>query len=364
MTPVSLRVNGRAVAAEVEPRTHLADFLRDHLLLTATHTGCEHGVCGACTVLIDGAPARACIHFAVGCDGLEVRTVEGLADDAVAARLRHAFKAEHALQCGYCTPGMLVTARDIVHRLPDADDDRVRLELAGNLCRCTGYAGIVRAIRRVLDERPDIARPALVPVPAARFGPVGDADAAPSAPATEGLNQRLRFAQPAERVWAALHDPALIAACVPGAQLDAATPDGIEGLMVVAIGPVRARFAGTAAIAYDEAARSGTVQGTGQDQASGTRLNAAARFQVVPDGDAACVLLVSVEYGLRGALAQLARGRVVDLLAGEVAAMFARSLATRLDGGSAAGPAALSGGCLLLRVAWSWLQRAVGLGKP
>lgn len=364
MTPVSLRVNGRPVATEVEPRTHLADFLRDHLLLTGTHTGCEHGVCGACTVLIDGAPARACIHFAAGCDGMAVQTIEGLAEDPVTARLRDAFTAEHALQCGYCTPGMLVTARDIVHRLPDADDDRVRLELAGNLCRCTGYAGIVRAIRRVLDERLDIARPAPIPVPAARFGPVGDTDVAPAAPVAEGLHQRLRFAQTAERVWAALHDPALIAACVPGAQLDAATPDSIGGVMVVAIGPVRARFGGTAAIAYDEAARSGTVQGAGQDQASGTRLNAAARFQVVPDGDAACVLLVSVEYGLRGALAQLVRGRVVDLLAGEVAAMFARNLAARLDGGAAPGPAALSGGRLLLRVAWIWLRRSVGLSKP
>lgn len=364
MTLVSFWVNGRPVAAEVEPRTHLADFLRDHLLLTGTHTGCEHGVCGACTVLIDDAPARACIHFAAGCDGMEVQTVEGLAEDAVTARLRDAFTVEHALQCGYCTPGMLVTARDIVHRLPDAGDDRVRLELAGNLCRCTGYASIVRAIRRVLDEQLDIARPALSPVPAARFGPLQDPDVATAAPLAEGLNQRLRFAQPAERVWAALHDPALIAACVPGAQLDVATSDSIGGAMVVAIGPVRARFGGTAAIAYDDATRSGTVQGTGQDQASGTRLNAAARFQVTPDGDACCVLLVAVEYGLRGALAQLARGRVVDLLAGEIAAMFARNLAARLAGGAAAGPAALSGGRLLLRVAWAWLRRSSRLAKP
>lgn len=152
MTPVSLRVNGRPVAAaEVEPRTHLADFLRGHLLLTGTHTGCEHGVCGACTVLIDGAPSRACIHFAAGCDGAAVQTIEGLAEDAVTARLRDAFTVEHALQCGYCTPGMLVTVRDIVHRLPDADDDRVRLELAGNLCRCTGYAAFARNLAAPLD---------------------------------------------------------------------------------------------------------------------------------------------------------------------------------------------------------------------
>ena len=150
---IALRVNGQAVAAEVEPRLQLADFVRDHLLLTGTHLGCEHGVCGACTLEIDGAPARSCITYAVACDGAEVRTIEGFDDDAVMVELREAFSAEHALQCGYCTPGMLVTARDIVTRLPDADDARVRYELAGNLCRCTGYVGIVRAIRRVLDSR-------------------------------------------------------------------------------------------------------------------------------------------------------------------------------------------------------------------
>ena len=131
----------------------LADFLRDQLLLTGTHLGCEHGVCGACTLYLDGRPARSCITYAVACDGADVRTIEGFDDDEVMGELREAFSAEHALQCGYCTPGMLVTARDIVLRLPDADEMRMRLELAGNLCRCTGYVGIVRAILRVLAER-------------------------------------------------------------------------------------------------------------------------------------------------------------------------------------------------------------------
>ena len=151
--PFSLTVNGAPVDAVAEPRTSLADCLREHLMLTGTNVGCEHGVCGACTVLIDGAPARSCITLAIACDGADVRTIEGLDDDPVAERLREAFSAEHALQCGYCTPGMLVTARDIVTRLPDADEPRVREELAGNLCRCTGYVGIVRAILRVLAER-------------------------------------------------------------------------------------------------------------------------------------------------------------------------------------------------------------------
>ena len=152
-TALALTVNGAPVSEAVEPRTSLADFLRERLMLTGTNVGCEHGVCGACTVLIDGAPARSCITLAVACDGADVRTIEGLDDDPVAALLREAFAAEHALQCGYCTPGMLVTARDIVARLPDADEPRVREELAGNLCRCTGYVGIVRAIMRVLAER-------------------------------------------------------------------------------------------------------------------------------------------------------------------------------------------------------------------
>ena len=153
MKEISLRINGETVAAVVEPRLNLADFLREHRLLTGTHIGCEHGVCGACTLLINGAPARSCITFAVACAGAEIETIEGLEHDAVMERLRAAFKSEHGLQCGYCTPGMLVTARDIVLRLPEADDDRIRLELSGNLCRCTGYLGIVRAIRRVLAER-------------------------------------------------------------------------------------------------------------------------------------------------------------------------------------------------------------------
>jgi carbon-monoxide dehydrogenase small subunit len=147
---VALTVNGKPVEAAVEPRTHLADFLRERLRLTGTNLGCEHGVCGACTLMIDGAPARSCITFAAACEGAEVRTIEGFDDDALMERLRQAFTVEHALQCGYCTPGMLVTAYDIVTRLPDADEARVREELAGNLCRCTGYVGIVRAILHVL----------------------------------------------------------------------------------------------------------------------------------------------------------------------------------------------------------------------
>jgi aerobic carbon-monoxide dehydrogenase small subunit len=151
--PLTLTVNGRPHAGEAEPRCSLADHLREDLALTGTHLGCEQGVCGACTVMLDGAPVRACITLAAACEGRSVRTVEGWDGDLTMQRLRAAFTAEHALQCGYCTPGMLATAHDIVTRLPQADEARVRHELAGNLCRCTGYRGIVRAILRVLAEQ-------------------------------------------------------------------------------------------------------------------------------------------------------------------------------------------------------------------
>ncbi len=153
MKTIAMTVNGQAVAGQVEPRLSLADYLREHLRLTGTHLGCEHGVCGACTIKLDGEPARSCIAFAVGCDGADVRTIEGFDDDDVMEDLRQAFTEHHGLQCGYCTPGMLISAHDIVTRLPDADERRVRLELSGNLCRCTGYVGIVRAILAVLEKR-------------------------------------------------------------------------------------------------------------------------------------------------------------------------------------------------------------------
>ena len=147
-------VNGAAVEAQVEPRTHLADFLRDHLQLTGTHLSCEHGVCGACTLLLDAKPVRSCLAFAIQCDRKSVTTIESINDEVV-RRLREAFSREHALQCGYCTPGMLMTARDIVLRRPDADELTVRTELSGNLCRCTGYVGIIKAVMSVLAGMKD-----------------------------------------------------------------------------------------------------------------------------------------------------------------------------------------------------------------
>ncbi|MBA2357255.1 MAG: (2Fe-2S)-binding protein [Actinobacteria bacterium] len=149
MTRVRVEVNGTAVEREVEPRLLLSDFLRHDLGLTGTHVGCEHGVCGACTVLLDGASARSCLMLAVQCDGLSVTTVEGLARNGELHPVQAAFREAHALQCGFCTPGfvMAVTALLEERRGEKLSDDEVREALAGNLCRCTGYQNIVRAVQ-------------------------------------------------------------------------------------------------------------------------------------------------------------------------------------------------------------------------
>ena len=142
---VAFMVNGEPRTATVEDRVSLADCLRDGMGLTGTHLGCEHGVCGACTVLLDGVPIRSCITLAVSCAGREVVTVEGL-EGGIADALRESFSAEHGLQCGFCTPGMLVTCLDLLARSAELEESDVRLALGGNLCRCTGYEGIVRAV--------------------------------------------------------------------------------------------------------------------------------------------------------------------------------------------------------------------------
>jgi aerobic carbon-monoxide dehydrogenase small subunit len=366
MTPVTLTVNGTEMSAAVEPRTHLADFLREQLLLTGTHLGCEHGVCGACTILIDGEPARACIVYAATCGGRDVRTIEGLADDPIAASLRAAFTAEHALQCGYCTPGMLVTARDIVRRLPEADEDRIRLELAGNLCRCTGYNGIVRAIRRVLGERPQDAVVAKPPLPRRQFTEVREAattvtSAAPAPASTPGdtLIQTLRVALPREVVWRAVHDPALIAACVPGARVTSINGDRISGDLVASLGPIEARFTGEARVIYDAACHGGQIKAEGRDPASGTRLSANARFRVTEENPQASSITLDIAYALRGPLAQFGRGPVVRVFAAEIATAVGRNLEARLRGEAMPEAPGLRAGSLMLRALWHWLRGLV-----
>jgi carbon-monoxide dehydrogenase small subunit len=156
MTAIRLRVNGIAVADDVPPRQSLADFVRERRNLTGTHLGCEHGVCGACTVLVDGEPARSCLMLAVACDERKVETIEGFAEDAIMEALRRNFHRHHALQCGFCTPAMLITARDLIVRQRAGSEREIRNGLAGNICRCTGYTNIVTAI---VEAAKELAKP-------------------------------------------------------------------------------------------------------------------------------------------------------------------------------------------------------------
>jgi carbon-monoxide dehydrogenase small subunit len=150
---ITVVVNGATCRHAVEPRLLLSDFLRHTLGLTGTHVGCEHGVCGACTVLVDGHSARACLMFAVQADGSRIETVESLGDVDALSPLQQAFREHHALQCGFCTPGMLMTATDLLRKYPLASDAEIRQGLSGNLCRCTGYQNIVAAVRAVVAKR-------------------------------------------------------------------------------------------------------------------------------------------------------------------------------------------------------------------
>ena len=394
MTAITLTVNGRAVSADVEPRTHLGDFLRDHLRLTGTHLGCEHGVCGACTVLIDGAPARACITYAVACDGLEVRTIEGFEDDALMGDLREAFSREHGLQCGFCTAGMLISARDIVQRLPGADERRIRTELSGNLCRCTGYVGIVNAVKSVAARQS--ARTPAAPSPSQRsaLGPslshsrAGEGRTSPSptkwererpvvqregegalplATAREGwtrIDESFLIAAPPATVWQALADFPKVAACLPGAELTEHDARSVKGRLRVKLGPMAASFAGSASIERDDATMTGTAKGAGTDSGSRSRTRGELTYRLAPEaGGRQTRVAVTVQYDLQGPLAQFSRSNLARDFAARVVAEFAANLDRALGAGGAhasAPPRQLNALALVWSVIWARVKRLLG----
>lgn len=354
---VSLTLNGSSVSARVEPRMHLADFLREERLLTGTHIGCEQGVCGACTVLLDGRPVRSCITLASACDGGDVRTVEGYNGDPLMARIRDSFSRHHGLQCGFCTPGMLATAYDIVQRLPDADEVRIRRELSGNLCRCTGYAGIVAAIIDVLQSNPPTA--SLSPLPrTVRTRDIGagvasgqsvgtiatpesdvranaeaiDLDAVPDGVT---LSRRLPIDAPIDDVWAVVRDIPTVVDCIPGASIDGPmTGNTFNGRCIVAVGPMKAQFRGNAAVRLDETARTGRVAGSGRDGLTRSSVDGILDFRLQGDGAAKCELHLDMTYRLNGPLAQFGRKALVEAIADRILADSADALTARATGGS------------------------------
>jgi aerobic carbon-monoxide dehydrogenase small subunit len=366
MKLVGLTVNGTTISEMVEPRMHLADLLRERLCLTGTHLRCEQGACGACTLLVDGHPARSCITYAVLCEGAEITTIEGLEDDPVMRALRRAFTAEHGLQCGFCTPGMLMTARDIVTRLPDADERRIRLELSGNLCRCTGYVGIVRAIRRVLEERRLGALAA--PVSKLRLlGPVGSrhAEAIPStasapmavaaaAAATAGetaaafdeaslglggkqpnieFRRSFTIARPLHEVWNFLADVERVVPCMPGATLTGSDGDRLQGQVAVKLGPIAASFEGEGRMMRDAARQRGVMQGGGRDRFSASRVSAEVEYALTAEQAGASTRVdIVVRALLLGPLAQFGRSSIINDVAARLADMFAHNVEHRLAG--------------------------------
>ena len=382
MKEIKLTVNGTERQASVEPRTSLADLLREDFLLTGTHLGCEQGVCGACTIYINGNPRRSCLALAVTCDGADVNTIESFDDDEVMVELRQAFSSEHALQCGYCTPGMLITARDIVHRLPDAGDNKIRHELSGNLCRCTGYVGIVRAIRQVLSDRtteiqagpgqrssnavtranrePLTVQP---PTPRSVTKERISEDTSRAGTLTE-LKQSFAIHQPRSAVWAVFQDLERIVPCMSGASLSEPPQSGhIKGRINVKLGPISANFSGEADIESDPSDFSGVIIGKGLDSGSSSRAYAEVSYKLEEDEVAASTKVnVVVAYSLSGTLAQFSRGGIVKAVAERLSQNFADNLekemsstgkATVSEGGK---PNSLNAGSLLFSVFWDMLK--------
>lgn len=403
MSVIELTINDRAIRGEVAPRTHLGDFLRDSQNLTGTHLGCEHGVCGACTVLIDGEPVRSCITFAVACDHQKVRTIEGFDDDELMKRIRRSFSVHHGLQCGYCTPGMLITARDIVRRFPDADESRIRLELSGNLCRCTGYMGIVNAIKAVLGDLKDnpIADAPTVPTAPVRqaaaqetgaFQTFAAVAAAPSiaperAPQEASAASPVSAAQPAgerkgwtaiddsfvvpfplERVWGFMGDLPSVTGCLPGAELIEHDAEKVKGKIAIKFGPMSANFAGAARLERDDAAHRAVMRGAGQDNISRSKANGDVTYALSDEANGTQTrVAVTLEYMLQGPLAQFSRSGLVKDFVRRMIADFGMRITAQLGGADAPDSAALQSrfnvGSLVWSVLWGRIKRLFGRGE-
>ncbi|WP_340151506.1 2Fe-2S iron-sulfur cluster-binding protein [uncultured Sneathiella sp.] len=384
-TTVDLTVNGRSVSEKTESRTHLADFLREDLLLTGTHLGCEQGVCGACTVFVDGRPTRSCITLAAACKGANVQSVEGFDDDPLMQALRDAFKRHHGLQCGYCTPGMLVTGYDIVRRLPNADTVRIRKELSGNLCRCTGYAGIVAAIADVLENNPPIA--GIQPQARLRHNSEESATAAleknskpkpgsslktadptdiPSRQSLDNaptLSRKRTFDVSPSRIWEILSDPEKIVSCIPGARIDDVADDGLlQGQCAISMGPIKAAFKGTARMELDEVGKTGEVIGRGKDGFSRSQLDGTLDFQITDHSEGGSELSLDMRYKLTGPLSQFSRPSLVAEIADRILDQVVASIEAKAKGENPelVENANLNGLSLLTSAFFGWIKNTLG----
>jgi xanthine dehydrogenase YagT iron-sulfur-binding subunit len=400
LAETAMTVNGQPVRLQLPPRVTLADALRDHLKLTGTHLGCEHGVCGMCTVLVDGQAARSCLLFACQLDGAEVVTVEGLGRPDDLHPLQRAFGERHALQCGFCTPAFLLSAYDLLSRRPDVPPGALPAELSGVLCRCTGYRNILAAVQEVAAAY----RGGGLPVPG-NCGPGPDAGASrpprstrastgagaaftverprsdspprpasgsdgaepeqvtlPSGPPTFTTTVTSTLAVPPAAVWRVLSDVHQVARCLPGVELtEELGDDRYRGRARVGVGPVRLSFRGLAQVTgRDEASRTLQVLAQGQD-AGGAQTQAAIEVRAEPDGDG-CRLTAEARVYLTGRIAQFGRA-----LAGDVSRrlfeQFAEAVAQVASTGQAPGtrlaPAAPPSALRLLAAALTARLRAL-----
>ncbi|WP_395015080.1 2Fe-2S iron-sulfur cluster-binding protein [Dongia sp.] len=347
-----MNVNGEQCTLDVSPRTQLAEMLRDHLDLTATHLGCEHGVCGACTVMLNGSPVRSCIAFAGSCDGAKVETIEGYVGDASMDLLREAFARHHALQCGFCTPGMLATARDLVARLPDADETRIRNELSGNLCRCTGYIGIVHAIQEVIGRRNELGIEPILPrqpdaVQPRGFGPFEakgvrrkstDIAAGGKVRLERGwtvVEREVGLAHDAEAVWRHFSDLHAVARCLPGAVLRDVAGETFSGWMEVRFGLISAKFEGEGTFGFDHANRSGELTAHGKDKGGQSNVTGNMKYQVQGDRQSGkSRVSVILRFRIEGSLAQFNRPELVTGFVDFLLAQFVANCDAVLSGGT------------------------------
>jgi aerobic-type carbon monoxide dehydrogenase small subunit (CoxS/CutS family)/carbon monoxide dehydrogenase subunit G len=363
---ITMTVNGSEVTVRVPPRVHLADALREQLGLTGTHLGCEHGVCGMCTVLVDGAAARACLLFAVQCEGAEIVTVEGLGSQEDQHPLQQAFSAHHGLQCGFCTPGMLMSSYDLLADGASIEPEDLPVEMSGVLCRCTGYRGILAAVADVAAEHPDglpaprNCRPRTL---VGRGGPaaVRSRDAVeearqavtpaevrlPSGAPSATVEVRTELGVPVDKVWEVLDDFHRLAACLPGAELvDVLDHDRYRGRATVALGPVKLAFDGLAQVVEREGHRM-RVLAQGADT-GGSSTQADIRLRAEPSASGGTVLEAGAALFLSGRIAQFGRA-----LAGDVSRRMFEQFAAAVEenartGRSPAGPVKPPGALALL----------------
>ena len=352
MGDILITVNDEEIETNVEPRTHLADFLRENLRLTGTHLACEHGICGACTVLLDDEPVRSCLMFAIACNGRNVKTIEGFEDDIIMDQLRNNFNKEHALQCGFCTPGMLITARDVVLRSTNLNEEQVRIEMSGNLCRCTGYRGIIRAILNVISVRTQSScqkksiksisdvidhkpfEPKKNPNIGSNNVDYDHINLAMNEKSMSQISNEFVVNHSHSYVWNLFNDIPSVVNCIPGASIIDYQENTVKGKLTAKLGPIQTEFTGSVLLNINENNDGGYINGSGTDSLSGTRAKGEIKFEVFEEKNNITRILLTIVYELQGPLMQFSRDGIIKEFIKNIITDFSKNLDVHLSNGS------------------------------